>query len=130
MNPADPAGVPQNVGLDAAMFGGPSGTTMPPPAQAMRPGPFPKTAEQLAYERGQQDMLRRVRTPRMTGYRIACGICWAVWTVLLAVGGIASFGSSNVGAGLLSLALAGLAGWYDYRIWTLKARRLTFLIIF
>jgi hypothetical protein len=26
--------------------------------------------------------------------------------------------------------LAGLAGWYDYRIWTLKARRLTMFIIF
>lgn len=48
------------------------------------------TAEQLAYQRGQQDMLRRVTTPRMTGWRIACGICWAFWTVAFGISAIVS----------------------------------------
>jgi len=66
----------------------------------------------------------------MTGYRIACGICWAFWTLLFTIGAFASFGAGNAGTGLLALVLAGLAGWYDYRIWALKARRLTFFLIF
>jgi hypothetical protein len=36
----------------------------------------------------------------------------------------------SVGPFLLGLVLAGLAGWYDYRIRALKARRLMLFIIF
>ena len=103
--------------------------TYPPTAN---PAPFvPGTAaEQLAYQRGQQDAVRNLTTPRMTGWRIACGICWAFWTLLLTIGAFASLGQGNVGSFLLAAVLAGLAGWYDYRIWALKARRLTLFIIF
>jgi len=75
-------------------------------------------------------MIRRMTTPRMTGYRIACGIVWAFWTVAFLVGAVGSFGGGNVGTGLVLLVLSGLAAWYDVRIWTLRARRLTFFIIF
>ncbi len=89
-----------------------------------------KTAEQLAYERGQKDAVRRLTTPRMTGWRITCGICWALWTVLLSVSALVSLAHANFGTFLIAGILAGLAGWYDYRIWSLKARRLTLFIIF
>ena len=89
-----------------------------------------KTPEQLAYERGQRDATRRLTTPRMTGWRVVCGICWALWTLLLGVGAFVSLFQGNIGSFLLAAVLASLAGWYDYRIWTLKARRLTLFIIF
>jgi hypothetical protein len=98
-------------------------------AQAQMPGAA-RTPEQLAYERGQQDMRRKLTTPRMTGYRIACGICWAFWTLLCGIGAIVSLAHGGVGTFFIGAILAGLAGWYDWRIWTLRARRLTFLIIF
>jgi hypothetical protein len=90
----------------------------------------PATAEQRAYQRGQQDMLRKITTPRMTGWRVACGICWAFWTVAFGISAIVSLSQGGVGTFFLAGILAGLAGWYDYRIWTLKARRLTMFIIF
>jgi hypothetical protein len=89
-----------------------------------------KSAEQLAYERGQRDMLRKVSTPRMTGWRVTCGICWAFWTLLFAISALVSLFHGGFGTFLAGGILAGLAGWYDYRIWTLRARRLTLFIIF
>jgi hypothetical protein len=90
----------------------------------------PKTPEQIAYERGQQDAARRLTTPRMTGWRITCGICWAFWTLLFSIGALVSLAHGGFGSFLVGGILAGLAGWYDYRIWTLRARRLTLFIIF
>ena len=64
---------------------------------------------------------------RMSGRRVACGICWAFWTLAFTIG---IFAAGSVGGSLLCLVLAPLAGWYDYRIWSGKARRLTFFIVF
>jgi hypothetical protein len=64
---------------------------------------------------------------RMSGRRVACGICWAIWTLAFIIG---IFSAGSVGGSLLCLALAPLAGWYDYRIWSGKARRLTFFVVF
>ncbi|HUD35514.1 MAG TPA: hypothetical protein VMR14_01370 [Streptosporangiaceae bacterium] len=86
------------------------------------------TPEQLAYQRGQQDMIKTLTKPRMSVFRILCGISWAVVAVVLAVGGIGEIGAGNVGGAILCLVIAALAGWYDYRIWTLKARRLWLFI--
>jgi hypothetical protein len=94
------------------------------------PGTAPRTPEQLAYERGHQDAVRRLTTPRMTGWRITCGICWAFWTLLFGIGALVSLSHGGFGSFLVGGILAGLTGWYDYRIWTLKARRLTLFIIF
>lgn len=93
-------------------------------------GTVPKTPEQIAYERGQQDAIRRLTTPHMTGWRITCGICWAFWTLLFGIGALVALSHGGFGTFLVAGILAGLAGWYDYRIWTLKARRLTLFIIF
>jgi hypothetical protein len=106
------------------------GSPVPPPTAGQAPFVPGTAAEQLAYQRGQQDAVRNLTTPRMTGWRITCGICWAFWTLLLTIGAFASLGQGNVGSFLLAGALAGLAAWYDYRIWALKARRLTLFIIF
>lgn len=64
---------------------------------------------------------------RMSGWRVACGVCWAIWTLAFTIG---IFYAGSVGGSLLCLVLAPLAGWYDYRIWSGKARRLTFFIVF
>jgi hypothetical protein len=87
------------------------------------------TAEQIAYRRGQRDMLRQLTTPRMTGYRAICGIWWSFLAVVFTVVAFTGyFGKGDVGGGLVSLILSGLCGWYAYRIWTLKARRLWLII--
>jgi hypothetical protein len=86
------------------------------------------TPEQLAYRQGQQDMLRQVRQPRMTPFRVLCGILWAAIAIGFAIGGIDNAAAGNWGELAGGLIIAGLAGWYDYRIWTLKARRLWFII--
>jgi hypothetical protein len=66
---------------------------------------------------------------KMTTWRMVCGLCWALWTTLFAVGAIAAVASGNVFGFLVGAVLAGLAGWYDYRIWSCQARRLTLFII-
>jgi hypothetical protein len=98
--------------------------------QAAGQGTPHKSAEQLAYERGQRDAVQRLTTPHMSGWRIICGICWAFWTLLFGISALVSLAHGSFGAFLIGGILAGLAGWYDFRIWTLKARRLTLFIIF
>lgn len=66
----------------------------------------------------------------MTAWRVICGICWAAWTALFLGGAIAGLAAGRVGTFLAGAVLGGLAAWYDYRIWTCKARRLTVLIFF
>ena len=92
--------------------------------------------------------------------RALYGMLWAFWTVALTLGGLAAIrsgfsalsgptdntslytalgttpsstpgsGPGSIVIGLILLGLAGLAGRYDYRIWTWQARRLWFFIIF
>jgi hypothetical protein len=100
-------------GPDPAGFSGPDG------------GP---TAEQLAYQQGQRDTLRNLATPRMTVFRGICGVAWGVISVAFALGAIYNIGQHSWGDVILGLLIAVLAGWYDYRIWTLKARRLWLII--
>jgi membrane associated rhomboid family serine protease len=82
------------------------------------------TPEQIAYVRGQQGAFR----PRMSTFRVICGILWAAVAAGLAVGVIYNLVHPDIGQALFGAALGALAAWYDYRIWTLKARRL-FIII-
>lgn len=62
---------------------------------------------------------------KMTGYRAFCGIVWSFWTLIFTIGTFAAPGSGHVG----SLILAALSGLYAFRIWTLRASRLSWLII-
>jgi hypothetical protein len=66
--------------------------------------------------------------PRMSGYRILCGAIWAVIALGMGAGGVAELSIGNIAGAILCFVIAVPAGWYDYRIWTLKARRL-FLIL-
>jgi hypothetical protein len=66
--------------------------------------------------------------PRMTGYRIVCGIIWAVIAVGIGAGGIAELTIDNIGGAVLCFVVAIPAAWYDYRIWALKARRLLLML--
>lgn len=74
-----------------------------------------------------QDMLQQLPASRMSGFRILSGITWAVIAVVLGAGGVAELTVGNIGGAVLCFVIAVPAAWYDYRIWTLKARRL-FLI--
>jgi hypothetical protein len=69
------------------------------------------------------------RTPYSHGRRVFYGLVWAGWTALLTIAGFAALFGGQVLTGLLALAAAGVAAHYDYRIWTWRARRLLFLII-
>ena len=127
----EPEGIPDHIERARAegrnLLGGPamgSGSASPPAYTPATP------AEQMAYQRGQQDAVRKLTTPRMTGWRITCGICWAAWTLLFGISALLSLAHASFGTFFLAGILAGLAGWYDYRIWALKARRLTLFIIF
>jgi hypothetical protein len=64
----------------------------------------------------------------MSGYRIVCGMIWAVIAVGLGAGGLAELTIDNVSGAVVCLAIAIPAGWYDYRIWTFKARRLLLIL--
>jgi hypothetical protein len=86
------------------------------------------TPEQAAYLRGQQDAIRRMTTPRMTVFRAICGVIWGAIAILFGIGAIYNLVELNFVQLVFGAAISGFAGWYDYRIWTLKARRL-FLII-
>ncbi len=70
------------------------------------------------------------RQPYSDGKRLAYGLLWAGWTVVLTIAGFGLLFGGQVLAGLVALALAALAGRYDYRIWTWRARRLLFFLIF
>jgi hypothetical protein len=72
-------------------------------------------------------LTRKPLPVKMTGYRIACGLCWAFWTFLfaLAVLFVPGFGTKFFG-----LLLGILTGYYDWRIWTRRANYLTIFFIF
>jgi hypothetical protein len=69
------------------------------------------------------------RLPYSHGRRATYGLLWAAWTLVLTIAGFSGLFSGQILAGLFALVLAVLAGRYDYRIWTWRARRLLFLII-
>jgi hypothetical protein len=69
------------------------------------------------------------RLPYSYGKRTGYGLLWAGWTLLLTIAGFASLFGGHILSGLFALVLAALAGRYDHRIWTWRARRLLFFII-
>jgi hypothetical protein len=69
------------------------------------------------------------RLPYSHGKRAGYGLLWAAWTTLLTIAGFTGLFGGHILAGLFALVLAALAGRYDYRIWTWRARRLLFFIV-
>lgn len=68
--------------------------------------------------------------PRYSARRLLCGIWWALGTAICAISAVISLFGGHFLQFLGAGAIAGLIGWYDYRIWTFKAKWLMFLIIF
>ena len=50
--------------------------------------------------------------------------------MITGIGGVAELTVGNVGGAVLCFVIAVGAGWYDYRVWTLKARLLLLIIFF
>jgi len=70
------------------------------------------------------------RLPYSNNKRVGYGLLWAGWTTILVVAGFSGLFGGQILAGLIALAFGALAGRYAYRIWTWRARRLLFFIIF
>jgi hypothetical protein len=70
------------------------------------------------------------RPPYSNNKRVGYGLLWAGWTTILVIAGLSGLFGGQILAGLVALALGALAGRYAYRIWTWRARRLLFFIIF
>jgi hypothetical protein len=68
--------------------------------------------------------------PRYTTRRLLCGIWWALGTAICGISALISLFGGHFLQFLGAAAITALIGWYDYRIWTFKAKWLTFLIIF
>jgi hypothetical protein len=100
------------------------------PARPVPPGVASRTRGQSMPATGTGTAAGATARYRMTAWRAACGVCWAGWTVVLAVAAVITVASGNIAGFLACAVLAGLAGWYDYRIWSCQARRLTLFIIF
>lgn len=69
------------------------------------------------------------RLPYSHSKRVTYGILWAGWTAVLTIAGFTGLFGGQILSGLFAFMLAALAGRYDYRIWTWRARRLLFFII-
>lgn len=88
----------------------------PPPIQPFPPPVYPPP-----------DQYASRRRPRAYSVvRIACGALWAAFTIILAVGAVLELLTGLPAASVMCLVFAVGCGWYDYRIWTFKARRLWF----
>jgi hypothetical protein len=80
------------------------------------------TPGQFAAQGGQR-AARRMSVPRTI-----CGVIWAVIAIICGVGGVLELTISNTGGAILSFVIAVLAGWYDYRVWTFRARLLVLIL--
>ena len=71
-----------------------------------------------------------ISRPRYTTRRLLCGIWWALGTALCGISALISLFGGHFLQFLGAAAITALIGWYDYRIWTFRAKWLMFLIIF
>ena len=60
----------------------------------------------------------------MNGLRIATAVMWAAITVICAAGAVAELLVGIYGGAVVCLIVAVGSGWYDYRVWKRRARRL------
>lgn len=67
--------------------------------------------------------------PYSHGKRIGYSLIWAFWTFAFGLGCISLMGKGSIVAGFISGILAFFAGRYTYNIWTYRAKRLWFFIV-
>jgi hypothetical protein len=70
------------------------------------------------------------RRPYSDAKRLGYGLYWSALTALLVVSFVVLVTTGSVGTGLLSLLMAGPAGWYAKSIWTWRAKHLVLFIAF
>ena len=70
-----------------------------------------------------------VYRPYSNGRRIFYGCLWSLYTVLPTIATISGLSTSPL-VSLICVVLMCLTGYYAYRIWMWRARRLWLLIIF
>jgi hypothetical protein len=112
--PPEPDLSPQ--GSRPALQGSHAAPTQPlavPPPSAFPPPPDPSP----------QDLAGPPRPRRMGPLRIITGVMWAVIAVLCAAGAVGEWLIGLHAAAVLCLVIAVGSGWYDYRVWTFRARR-------
>jgi hypothetical protein len=68
-------------------------------------------------------MIRAARRRNRTTRHIIVGVIWGAIALILAAGAVGEFLIGIPGGGVLCLVFALGCGWYDYRVWTGKARR-------
>ena len=66
----------------------------------------------------------------MSGVRIACGIIWAVVTLICAAGAVGELMIGIPGGAILCLVIAAGSALYDFRVWTSRARLLALIVGF
>jgi hypothetical protein len=64
------------------------------------------------------------RRRRMSVFRIVCGVLWAAVALICAAGAVGEWLIGIPGGAVLCLVIAVGSGWYDYRVWTYRTRRL------
>jgi hypothetical protein len=100
-----------------------------PPEPDFPVQPFPvqgdmgMTAEQSGSPPVQQGTGRRL--PRwLNVIRLITGVLWGAVALVTAAGGVAELTIHNVGGAVVCFVVAVGSGWYDYRVWKGRARRL------
>jgi hypothetical protein len=99
------------------------------PAQPFPVQPFPVQGD-LGMGPGQfgspsdQEVTVRRRLRFIHVLRLSTGVLWGAIAVILAAGGVAELTVHNVGGAVVCFVVGAGSGWYDYRVWKGKARRL------
>ena len=106
-------------------------TSMPPepdfsPQSSAGLTPPPSAWPEPAYPPSPQDLAgpRRGASHGMNGFRITTGVLWAAITVICAAGAVGELLVGLYAGAVVCLVIAVGSGWYDYRVWKRRARRL------
>jgi hypothetical protein len=94
-----------------------------PPPSAYQPPDYQPSAFPPPPDPSPQDLRGPSRPRKMSVLRIITGVVWAAIAVICAVGAVAEWRIGLHAAAVLCLVIAVGSGWYDYRVWTFKARR-------
>ena len=91
----------------------------PPPSAWPEPiyAPPPPSPQDLAGP-------RRSASHGLKGLRVVTGVMWAAIAVICAAGAVAEVLVGVYAGAVVCLVVAVGAGWYDYRVWKRRARRL------
>ena len=98
----------------------PSAFPQPPPAYQppLYPPLYPPPPDPSP-----EDLAGPPRRRRVGPLRIITGVIWAAIAVICAAGAVGEWLIGLHAAAVLCLVIAVGAAWYDYRVWTFKARR-------